>query len=145
MKLNFCTSLVAVRSRDFADLFSGFQFDNFFSNHIIVVYNNPTSSVLKTCSTVALSGRTDLVLDTSNLSYRFLVRTSAPPPRYSCIGLADLNTINFITKYLSIYPLSYVICYSQLCSLADLMHSAEHELYRRHRSATGRYSARRFS
>jgi hypothetical protein len=41
------------------------------------------SSVLKTCSTVALSGRTELVVDTSDSSYRFLVRTSAPPPKNS--------------------------------------------------------------
>jgi hypothetical protein len=37
------------------------------------------SSVLKTSSTVSLLGRTELVLDTSGSSYRFLVRTSAPP------------------------------------------------------------------
>ncbi|QCP89611.1 hypothetical protein E6P14_01405 (plasmid) [Haloarcula marismortui ATCC 43049] len=41
------------------------------------------SSVLKTCSTVALSGRTEQVVDTSDLSYRFLVRTSAPPPTWT--------------------------------------------------------------
>ena len=41
------------------------------------------SSVLKTCSTVLVSGRTELVLDTSDLSYRSLVRTSAPPPKTS--------------------------------------------------------------
>ena len=38
------------------------------------------SSVLKACSTVLFSGRTELVLDTSYLSYPSFVRTSAPPP-----------------------------------------------------------------
>ena len=38
------------------------------------------SSILKTCSTVSLLGRTDLLLDTSISSYHSLVKTSAPPP-----------------------------------------------------------------
>ncbi|WP_436932136.1 hypothetical protein, partial [Halosimplex halobium] len=62
------------------------------------------SSVLKTCSTVALSGRTELVVDTSDSSYRFLVRTSAPPPlvlyllwdRKSVVGVVEFG--NYAVK-----------------------------------------------